>query len=86
MAEYDGGVSEKDMSFDTEPTARGDQIAAYLRVWYEANRELWWDRTPFGYGGPDRIWADNLMLGLIGEVRRITAIADRIAPLDRRTI
>ena len=34
----------KDMQFSREPTARGDDEAAYVREWYEANRETWWDR------------------------------------------
>lgn len=32
------------MRFSDEPTARGDEIAAYVRRWYEENREGWWDR------------------------------------------
>lgn len=64
-----------------DPTARGDVIAMRLRQWYEANRESWWDRhairmvlTGHALGAtPDRYGehADEFMLGLVNELRRI---------------
>ena len=33
------------MFFPSDPTARGDQVASYVRQWYEKNRESWWDRN-----------------------------------------
>lgn len=62
------------MSLD--PTARGDMKATILRRWYEANRDGWWRRR-FGLCPPNRNdVADNLMLGLMQETRRIDALAD----------
>lgn len=29
------------MRFSSEPTARGDEVAEYVRDYYEAHRELW---------------------------------------------
>lgn len=64
------GVCIADMSFGYDATANGDAAAEYLRVWYEANRESWWERVR-----PGAFWrrgtADNFMLGLIEEVSRI---------------
>lgn len=60
------------MLFSREPTAQGDEIAAYVREWYERHRESAWRR-----------WrrredtADEFMLGLIAEVRRVEAEARR---------
>jgi hypothetical protein len=58
-----------------DPTTRGDVIAERLRHWYEANRETWWDRNRFlpWRAAPDRagVHADEFMLGLINELRRI---------------
>lgn len=50
-----------------DPTARGDEVAAFVRLWYEANRESWWDRHR---PSADRkgIHADEFMLRLIGAV------------------
>jgi hypothetical protein len=58
------------MKFSQEPTARGDEIAAEVRTWYEANRESWWDRHR---PGADRKgWhADEFMLSFVNEVRRL---------------
>jgi hypothetical protein len=57
-----------------DPTARGDIIADKVRVWYEANRESWWDRHKPGIigSGPDRdgSHADEFMLRLISAVYR----------------
>ncbi len=67
------GVCTADMHFGSEPTSRGDQKAEYLRVWYEAHRESWFER----WWRP--VWkmglADNFMLGLLQEVRRIEQAA-----------
>lgn len=49
-----------------DPTARGDCIADDVRHWYEANRETWWQRRK-RRGDV----ADEFMLGLINEVRRV---------------
>jgi hypothetical protein len=61
--------------FCGEPTADGDIMATWLREWYEANRETWWDRNnyPFRQGYPDRagVTADNFMLELLGQVERL---------------
>ena len=68
------------MQFSREPTARGDEIAAYAREWYEANRETWWQRHKPGIigPGPDRSGrhADEFMLRFVGEVRRIIEAAE----------
>jgi len=57
-----------------DPTARGDEIATRVRVWYEANRESWWDRHcgpgwPVG-PGTDRsgAHADEFILRLVQAV------------------
>lgn len=70
------GVCLADMHFSDEPTARGDEIADYVRRWYELNRESWWDRHR---PGADRrgLHADEFMLGFIQEVGRVTAEAER---------
>lgn len=54
-----------------EPTAQADAIAERVRAWYEANRESWWERltTRAARRG---IVADNFMLGLVAEVRKVT--------------
>jgi hypothetical protein len=63
------------MKFSSDPTSRGDEVAGYLRVWYEANRETWWDRHyVLGFNSvPDRngVHADEFMLALLNEVGRI---------------
>lgn len=63
-----GEIPVSQMHFCGEPTADFDTAAEYLRSWYEANRETWWERR-------GKRWelgiADNLMLGLLNEVYRI---------------
>jgi hypothetical protein len=80
-----GETSEREMTFSNEPTARADQIAYYMRFWYETNRESWFDRHAIGMiltghalgATPDRdgAHADEFMLSLISEVNRIQEIA-----------
>jgi hypothetical protein len=60
------------MEFSTEPTAQADDIASYVRAWYEAHRETWWQRLR-----RREECADDFMLGLIEEVRRVTEAAGR---------
>lgn len=62
------------MNFSDEPTARGDQIAGYVRDWYEKNRETWRDRF-WRWRHQDA--ADEFMLRLVGEVCRVVAEAER---------
>jgi hypothetical protein len=52
------------MSYSSDPTQRGDDVAYEMRDYYEANRPLrWWEkRNPPGSWG---CIADNLMLGLL---------------------
>ena len=69
-----------DMRFSSEPTARGDEVADFMRQWYEANRETWFDRhqlNPLGRA-TDRsgVHADEFMLGLMNEARRILDAAN----------
>lgn len=63
-----------------DPTARGDRKATLLRWWYEQNRETLWDRYKPGIIGrsPDRdgSHADEFMLCLLAEVRRIDGLSD----------
>lgn len=64
------------MQFSREPTARGDDIAAYARAWYEANRETWWQRhKPSILPGrsPDRdgTHSDDFMISFVEAVRLI---------------
>ena len=65
------------MKFSRDPTAQGDEIAVYMREWYEDNRETWWDRHR---PGADRkgIHADEFMLRLMAEAERIFAEANRL--------
>ena len=66
-----------DMHFSLDPTSRGDEIADYVRQWYEAHRETWWDRH--WPGGINRkhgsALADEFMLGFINEVSRVQRAA-----------
>lgn len=59
--------------FCGEPTADGDIAADFIRQWYEANRESWFDRHwPFGINrknGSDI--EDNFILELISQVGRL---------------
>jgi hypothetical protein len=78
------GVCVTDMHFCGEPTADGDETARCLRLWYEARRETAWERSKINPRG--RAWeyaADNLMLGLIIEIHRISCEQD--AQLKRRS-
>lgn len=70
------GTCTADMTFSTDPTSRGDEIADYVRRWYEANRETWWQRRG---SNADRsgVHADEFMLRFISEVTRVTAEAER---------
>ena len=70
------GVCTADMRFSTEPTALGDDIAEYVRAWYEANRETWWERR-HDSAARSRGVADEFMLSFIAEVRRVMEEADR---------
>lgn len=76
---WDEGVCIADMKFSSDPTARGDEIAGYVRVWYERHRETWWERSWLNPRG--RLFneglADEFMLAFIGEVGRVTAAAKR---------
>lgn len=67
------GIPEKEMHFCGEPTADFDAAGMYLRAYYEANRETWWDRNRHSRNQA-RLRAgvaDNFMLGLLNEVHRI---------------
>ncbi len=75
------GICIADMRFSREPTSRGDEIAGYVRSWYEINRETWSARhqlNPFG-AATDRsgVHADEFMLSFINEVFRVSAEAER---------
>lgn len=70
------GVCTADMFFGDEPTAAGDAAASYLRAWYEAHRETWWERRGWRHPARDGPWADNLMLGLMAEIGRIERAAE----------
>lgn len=62
-----------------DPTSRGDAIAEKVRIWYEANRERWWDRhrpSFFGYRDNSGVVADEFMLRLVQAV----AEAERTTP------
>lgn len=61
------GACTADMKFSSDPTAQGDDIAKYVRRWYESNRETWRDR----FWKRWRYCADEFMLGLINEVGRV---------------
>lgn len=55
-----------------DPTSRGDMIADKVRIWYEANRETWWQRHRpqiFSYRNNSGIVADEFILGLVASVR-----------------
>ena len=71
-----GGWWERDPTtmtdFCGEPTADGDSEAMYLREWYEANRETWWQRHgPYAIGlSSDR--ADDFMM-MLGQQAAVIA-------------
>jgi hypothetical protein len=73
------GVCIADMKFCGEPTADFDEAGRCLRVWYEAHRETWWDRNTFSRNQTRlRVGcADEFMLGLLNEVRRIDCERER---------
>ncbi len=58
-----------------EPTSRGDMKAVLLRRWYEQHRESFWERHRPNAERKGSV-ADNFMLGLINEVRRINSLDD----------
>jgi hypothetical protein len=74
---WDEGVCTADMQFSDDATARGDEIAGYVRVWYEKHREGFWER----HGPRGKLWAlglaDEFMLSFIAEVWRVEAEAKR---------
>lgn len=82
MTEYFRSVANGQlwpMVFSSDPTSRGDEIADYLRQWYEANRESWWDRHRpqlFSYRDNSGVVADGFMLSLLNEIDRITNEAE----------
>jgi hypothetical protein len=47
-----------------DPTARADEVAEKVRLWYEANRETWWERRRARY----RYTSDSFILGLVQAV------------------
>jgi hypothetical protein len=69
------GVCLADMRFSIDPTSRGDEIAEYVRQWYEIHRETWWQHRR-GVSDRSRGIDDEFMLSFIAEVRRVTAEAD----------
>lgn len=62
-----------------DPTARGDEVAARVRRWYEANRESWWARHSIFGADPDRAGthADEFMLRLIDAVHDAEQAVER---------
>jgi hypothetical protein len=85
ITKKEGAVPQSEMRFSSEPTARCDDIATYVRKWYEANRETWWRRHAIGMlltghapgATPDRdgTHADEFMLAFIAEVNRVQTLA-----------
>jgi hypothetical protein len=68
--------------FSPDPTSRGDEVAAYVRAWYEANRESWWDRhRPRADRKGEH--ADEWMLEFVGYVSRVFAAAALAAGQQR---
>ena len=68
-----------DLEFCSDPTANGDQVASYVRQWYEDHREGWCDRHWFPtMREPDRTGghADEFMLRFVNVVLTIAAAAD----------
>lgn len=60
------GICTADMGWCHDPTANGDADAGYLRVWYEAHREGYWEHRR-----RREECADEFMLALMSEVQRI---------------
>lgn len=50
-----------------DPTEQGDMLAEKARIWYEANRESWWDRHRPGADRKGK-HADEWMLRFLGAV------------------
>ncbi len=68
------GVCTSDMYFGHDPTAAGDVMAKYVRIWYEKHRESWWNRHRpqiFSFRDNSGVVADNFILSLIAEVIRV---------------
>lgn len=62
-----------------DPTSRGDTETELCRIWYEANRESWWDRHRpqiFSYRNNSGVVADEWMIGFRNEVLRIGHLSD----------
>ena len=82
------GVCIADMSFCGEPTADFDSTASYVRRWYEAHRESWFDRHQINplSAAPDRsgVHADEFMLGFLNEVYRVDEECKRQTDGKRR--
>lgn len=80
------GVCTTDMHFCGEPTADFDEAGRVLRVWYEAHREMWWDRQPMSKN--QRLLsmgtADEFMLAMLNEVSRIKQESERQTKARRR--
>jgi hypothetical protein len=74
------GVCISDMHFCGEPTADFDAKGEYLRVWYEKHRETWWDRSRYSKNQQllNAGCADEFILGLLNEVRRIEEQATKV--------
>lgn len=62
-----------EMRFSYDSTARGDEIADYVRQWYEKNREGWQERLFKRW----EVAADEFMIRLVNEVIRVTGEAER---------
>lgn len=72
------------MRFCGEGTADADIAAGYVRVWYERNREGWYDRWQRRWEGP---WADEFMLWFSAEVNRVEGERKRfLAKMEGRTL
>lgn len=62
------------------PNDRAAQVAAYVRGWYEENRESWWRRTK----EVPRI--DSFMLYLVDVVRQVQSRADEAGQAQMRAV
>ncbi len=62
--------------FCGESTADGDIAAGFMRQWYEANRESWFDRhLPFGTNRKHgSALANEWMLQFIGQYHRLQRV------------
>ena len=81
-------ASKRKMRFSDEPTARGDEIAEYVRRWYEDNRETWFDRHKINLLGRDTdrsgVHADEFMLRFVGFVGEVFEAARKQDEDNRR--